>query len=178
LKATDKQLYKVAQRALVKIGVKPGLRILDFGARVGNYSLPAADLVTETGTVYALDKDRKSLDELMLNGNHLPQLVRLDTDGGPDVPLTKHSTDVILLFDVDLNEPTPYLKEFHRVLTSQGILALYLPIESNRDVARCEESVAKIENSGFKLTRKVEQEMVHWDWVEEATVYLFQPRSI
>ncbi len=178
MKATDKQLYTVARRALVKIGVKPGSRILDFGARVGNYSLPAADLVTETGTVYALDKDRKSLDELMTKGSHLPQLVRIDTDGRPDVPLAKNSTDVILLFDVDLNEPTPYLNEFHRVLTSQGILALYLPIESNRDLARCEEFVAKIENSAFKLIRKVEQEMVHWDWVEEAAVYLFQPRSI
>lgn len=178
MEATDKQLYKVAQRALVKIGVKPGLRILDFGARVGNYSLPAADLVTETGTVYALDKDRKSLDELMTSGRHLPQLVRIDTDGRPDVPLARNSTDVILLFDVDLGEPIPYLREFHRVLTSKGILALYLPIENNRDTARCKEFVAKIENSNFKLMKKVDQEMVHWDWVEEAAVYLFQPCSI
>ena len=175
LNAADKQLYKVAQRALVRIGVKPGLRILDFGARVGNYSLPAADLVTGTGKVYALDKDRESLDELMTNGSHLPQLIRIDADGGPNIPLPKNSTDMILMFDVDLKEPTPYLKEFHRVLTSKGILALYLPIEDNRDTARCEEFVTEVENADFKLVKKVEQEMVHWDWVEEATVYLFQP---
>lgn len=175
LNAADKQLSRVAQRALVRIGVNPGSRILDFGARVGNYSLPAADLVTGTGKVYALDKDTESLDELMTNGSHLPQLVRIDTDGGPNIPLPENSMDMILLFDVDLDRPTPYLKEFHRVLTSKGILALYLPIEDNRDTAGCEDFVTKVKNADFKLVRKVEQEMVHWDWVEEATVYLFQP---
>ncbi|MGD8506307.1 MAG: methyltransferase domain-containing protein [Candidatus Bathyarchaeota archaeon] len=175
MNAADKQLYMVAQRALIRIGVKSGLRILDFGARVGNYSLPAADLVTGTGEVYALDKDRESLDELMTNVGHLPQLVRIDTDGRPNIPLPKNSVDMILMFDVDLNEPTPYLKEFNRVLTSKGILASYLPIEDNRDTARCEEFVAKVKSADFKLLKKVEQEMVHWDWVEEATVYLFQP---
>jgi hypothetical protein len=61
-------------------------------------------------------------------------------------------------------------------LTSKGILALYLPIEDNRDTARCEEFVTKAKNADFKLVNQVEQEMVHWDWVEEGTVYLFQPR--
>lgn len=177
LNAADKQLYRVARRALAKIGVRPGLRILDFGARVGNYSMPAADLITESGKVCALDKDKESLDELMTSGSHLPQLVRIETDGGPNVPLAENSMDMILLFDVYLKEPTPYLKEFHRVLTSKGILALYLPIENNRDATRCEEFVAKVRNAGFKLVKRVEQEMVHWDWVEKATVYLFQPCS-
>ncbi|MCW4051597.1 MAG: class I SAM-dependent methyltransferase, partial [Candidatus Bathyarchaeota archaeon] len=129
LNASDKRLFKVARKALVRIGVKPGLRILDFGARVGNYSLPAADLVTGTGKVYALDKDMESLDELMTHGSHFPQLVRINTDGEPNLPLPKNSTDMILMFDVELNEPAPYLKEFHRVLTPKGILALYLPKE-------------------------------------------------
>jgi hypothetical protein len=35
--------------------------------------------------------------------------------------------------------------------------------------------VTNVEKADFKLSKKVEQEMVHWDWVEKATVYLFQP---
>ncbi|MCW3980184.1 MAG: hypothetical protein NWF11_01775, partial [Candidatus Bathyarchaeota archaeon] len=65
--------------------------------------------------------------------------------------------------------------EFHRVLTPNGILALYLPIEDNRDTARCEEFMTKARSADFKLEEKVEQEMVHWDWEEEATVYVFKP---
>lgn len=174
LNAADKRLYKVARKALVRIGVKPGLRILDFGARVGDYSLPAADLVTGSGKVYALDRDMESLDELMTNSSHLPQLVRINTNGEPNIPLPKNSMDMILMFDVELNEPTPYLKEFHRVLTPKGILTLYLPKEDNRDTARCEEFMAKVKSADFKLEEKVEQEMVHWDWAEEATVYVFK----
>ncbi|UCG45027.1 MAG: DNA alkylation repair protein [Candidatus Bathyarchaeota archaeon] len=177
MRIVDKQLYKVARRALVRIGVKPGLRILDFGARIGNYALPAANLVTGTGKVYALDKDREQLDELMTIGGHLPQLARIDTDGGSTISLPQDSLNMILLFDVDLDDPTPYLKEFHRVLTPNGILAVYLPIESNRDRVRCEEFMTNIKRADFRLSEKVEQEMVHWDWVEEATVYLFQPRG-
>ena len=173
LTAGDKELYQVAHRALVRIGVKPGLRILDFGARIGNYSLPAADLVTETGKVYALDKDRDALDELMTNSNHRPQLVRIDTDGGPHISLPENSTDMILVFDVELNEPAPYLKEFQRVLTSNGILVVYLPIENYRNTARRNAFIATIRSTGFRLVRRVQQAMVHWDWVEEATVYLF-----
>ncbi len=163
----------MAHRALVRLGVKPGFRILDFGARIGNYSLPAADLVTETGKAYALDKDRDALNELMIKSNHRPQLVRIDTDGGPYLPLPENSTDMILVFDVELNEPAPYLQEFHRVLTSNGILAVYLPIENYRNTARCDAFIATIRSTGFRLVRRVQQAMVHWDWVEEATVYLF-----
>ncbi len=175
MNSSDKRLYGIAWRALVKMGVKPGLRILDFGAGVGNYSLPAADLVSGTGKVYALDKDKERLDELMANGSHLPQLVRIDTDGEPNIPLPENTMDMILVFDVCLDEPTPYIREFLRVLTSKGILAVYLPVERGRDQARVEEFVTEIRNVDFKLVGEVEQDMVHWDLVEEATVYLFQP---
>ena len=168
--SSPKQLYRIARRALVRIGVKPGIWILDFGARVGNYSIPAAELVTETGKVYALDKDRGSLDELMSNSRHLPQLVRIDTDGGPTIPLTTNSIDVILLFDVLLREPMPYLVEFHRILNPEGILAIYLPIGHRK-------LIAHTEKASFRLVDKLMQDMVHWDRVEQGTVYLFNPSA-
>jgi len=75
---------------------------------------------------------------------------------------------MIFLFDVFPREPTPYLKEFHRILTLEGILALYLPIGHKK-------LAIHTENADFKLVDKVIQDMVHWDCVEQGTVYLFKP---
>jgi len=51
---------------LEKIGMRSGQRVLDFGARVGHYSIPAAIVVGKTGLIYAMDKEQKGLDELKL----------------------------------------------------------------------------------------------------------------
>ena len=74
---------------------------------------------------------------------------------------------MILLFDVTLREPTPYLKEFLRILIPEGILAIYLPI-GHEKLARF------AERNGFQLTDILIQDMVHWDLVEQGTVYLFK----
>lgn len=49
---------------LRKIGLKAGQTILDFGARNGHYSIPAAQAVGSSGVVYALDKNEHELKKL------------------------------------------------------------------------------------------------------------------
>ena len=44
---------------LRRIGMKPGQKVLDFGARVGNYTIPAAIVVGERGLVYAVDREKR-----------------------------------------------------------------------------------------------------------------------
>ena len=43
---------------LNRIGLKPEDSVVDFGCRVGHYSIPAAFVVGNSGRVYALDNDR------------------------------------------------------------------------------------------------------------------------
>lgn len=58
-------LNKEGEEALRKIGIRKGQTVLDFGCGSGNYTIPAARIVGEEGRVYALDKNGRTLDELM-----------------------------------------------------------------------------------------------------------------
>jgi precorrin-6B methylase 2 len=62
--AMQKWEREAGVKFLKKIGIKTGQTILDFGARVGHYSIPAAIAVGKSGLVYAVDKEQKELDEL------------------------------------------------------------------------------------------------------------------
>ncbi len=54
-----------AEEVLREIGIKEDEIILDFGCGSGTYTIPAAKLVGEKGLVYAVDKDKKELDNLI-----------------------------------------------------------------------------------------------------------------
>jgi precorrin-6B methylase 2 len=49
---------------LKRVGLKCGQTVLDFGCRVGHYTIPAAKAVGDNGIVYAVDKEQQALDEL------------------------------------------------------------------------------------------------------------------
>ena len=49
---------------LRKIGIKIGQTVLDFGCRVGHYTIPAAEIVGNSGIVYAIDSEQQALKEL------------------------------------------------------------------------------------------------------------------
>jgi len=49
---------------LRKIGIKSGQSVLDFGCRIGHYTIPAAKIVGSKGIVYAVDKEQQALNEL------------------------------------------------------------------------------------------------------------------
>ena len=51
-------------RFLKKIGVRTGQCVLDFGVGVGKYCIPAALIVGNDGVVYAVDKEKKTLEEI------------------------------------------------------------------------------------------------------------------
>ena len=92
----------VAEKALRKIGVKKGQRVLDFGCGSGDHTIPAARVVGKEGRVYALDKDKDALDGLIQRAESLglKNIRRIDTSGDTEIGLDDESVDVILLYDV------------------------------------------------------------------------------
>ena len=54
---------KEGVRFLRKIGIISGQNVLDFGCRVGHYTIPAARIVANDGAVYAVDKEQEALSE-------------------------------------------------------------------------------------------------------------------
>jgi ubiquinone/menaquinone biosynthesis C-methylase UbiE len=87
---------------LRNIGVRPGDSLLDFGCRVGHYSIPAAFAVGRSGVVYAMDQDRQPLDRLMEKAKEygLENIKTIQSAGQLDVGIESRSIDVVLLYDV------------------------------------------------------------------------------
>ena len=98
------ELESRAIEVLERIGIRRGLTVLDFGCGSGTYTIPAARIAGEQGRVYALDKDKGGLGELMQKSESagLRNIERMDTSGEIKIELTSAPVDVVLLFDVFL----------------------------------------------------------------------------
>jgi len=59
------ELESQTLKVLERIGIRKGQTVLDFGCGSGIYTIAVARIVGEQGRVYALDKDKGALGELM-----------------------------------------------------------------------------------------------------------------
>jgi len=155
----ESQAFEVLER----VGIKRGQIVLDFGCGSGTYTIPAAKIVSEQGRVYALDKDKEALDELMqkAESTHLRNIKKMDTSGELKIDLTDESVDVILLFDVfhsyyfpQANDRRRLLKEIYRVMKPSAFISVW---------PKHMESEAKdeIENANFYLEKEHSETLIH-----------------
>ena len=123
-----------AFEVLKKAGFITGKTILDFGCGPGTYTIPAAKIVGEKGKVYALDKDKKVLSELMQKAESagLRNLRRIDTSGELKIPLADESVDIVLLYDVfhsyyfsQVADRKRLLEEVYRVSKRDAIISVW-----------------------------------------------------
>lgn len=119
---------------LKRIGVKRGQKVLDFGCGSGTYTIPAARIIGNEGKVYALDKNRSVLNELMQKAKSagLNNILRIDTGGEPGIELADDSIDVVLLFDVlhsyyfpRIEDRRKVLDEIHRIAKPDALILVY-----------------------------------------------------
>jgi ubiquinone/menaquinone biosynthesis C-methylase UbiE len=112
------------KETLLKLGIKKGQTILDYGAGPGVYSIPAAQIVGESGKIYSADIHpvagkivRKQVEKLDLN-NIETLLVNINTG------IESETVDVVFLFDVihHIAEKSRLMKEMHRILCTAGKL--------------------------------------------------------
>jgi ubiquinone/menaquinone biosynthesis C-methylase UbiE len=95
-------LESQAIEVLERIGIRRGQTVLDFGCGYGMYTIPVANIVSEQGRVYALDKDKEALDTLTQKADlaFLKNIERMETSGELEIKLADETVDVVLLFDV------------------------------------------------------------------------------
>jgi ubiquinone/menaquinone biosynthesis C-methylase UbiE len=159
----EKWLEGKGERVLRKIGIRKGQTVLDFGCGSGAYTIPVARIITEEGIVYALDRNKRALDELMQRAKleGLSNIRRMDTSGEVEIRLDDESVDVVLLYDIfwyfPLSDPrlTKLLAEVYRVSKRQALISV-IPKHINS-----EQFKDKMENAGFQLKKKNAETIIH-----------------
>ncbi len=136
---------------LREVGIKPGFRVLDYGCGPGSYIVPLAELVGESGKIYALDIHPLAIQKVksIVSKKRLANVETILSDCQTGLP--DNSLDVVLLYDIfhDLGDPNKILKELHRVLKPDGVISF-----SDHHMKE-DEIVSGVTNSGlFSLSKK------------------------
>lgn len=170
---------------LRNVGIKTSDKVLDFGCRVGHYSIPAAFAVGNAGKVYAVDKHQHSLDELKTKASHLglENIDTIKTSGQIGLTLLDNAVNVILLYDVlhyfHRSERQRLYSGCFRILDNDGLLSVY-PKHTVEDGASREfrgitvsDVIHEIEKSGFHLLRRYCDVLSHDDDLNRGCVLNF-----
>ncbi|MBN2123272.1 MAG: class I SAM-dependent methyltransferase [Deltaproteobacteria bacterium] len=117
------------------LGIEEGFTIVDYGCGPGRYVKVASRLVGEKGKVYAVDIHELAVEAVKerIHREGLTNVVPLLARGySCDIP--DHEAHMIYALDMFhmVREPTPFLKELHRILKPDGFLVLetgHQPVE-------------------------------------------------
>lgn len=170
-------LEKDGEIVLRSIGIKKGQNVLDFGCGSGNYTIPAAKIVEETGKVYALDKDKKQLNRLRQKAKSigLENIEIIETSGELEIPLGDRTFDAILFYDIlhnyyfSLSEIEELLKEAYRILRPNGIISVYPKHVEQKKI------IKELKEANFYLDSKYfEHLLIHDDNLEEGEILNFK----
>ena len=145
----DLRLHRM--NILKDVGIKPGFHVLDYGCGPGSYILPLAELVGESGKIYALDIHPLAIQKVQGIASKR-QVANVETIlSDCKTGLLDNSLDVVLLYDAfhDLSGPGGVLEELHRVLKPNGVLSF------NDHHMKEYEIVSQVTNGRlFRLSRK------------------------
>jgi ubiquinone/menaquinone biosynthesis C-methylase UbiE len=136
---------------LKEVGIKLGFHVLDYGCGPGSYIVPLAELVGESGKIYALDIHPLAIQRVKDIASK-KQLANVETIlSDCQTGLSDNSLDAVLLYDIfhHLSDSDVVLKELHRVLKPDGILSF------GDHHMKEDEIISEVTNSGlFRLLRK------------------------
>jgi ubiquinone/menaquinone biosynthesis C-methylase UbiE len=110
---------------LTGAGLEKGQVVLEYGCGIGSYTIPAAQIVGDKGTVYALDIHPLSI-KTVKNRSAKENLTNIKTIlSDRDTGLPDECVDVVLLYDTFhlVRDQQALLEELHRVLKPAGFLS-------------------------------------------------------
>jgi ubiquinone/menaquinone biosynthesis C-methylase UbiE len=181
---TQKWIREDGEKSLTEIGIQKGQKVLDFGCGSGNYTIPIARIVGEEGLVYALDKDKNALDELVQRAELIgfKNIIRLDTSGELEIGLDNESVDVVILYDVlhyyyfpRAEDRRRLLSEVYRVLKPNAILSLHPTHLQSYMEPKLEDVEREIQEANFYLeTQYSGMVMLHNSNLENSQVMNFR----
>lgn len=107
--------------------LQEGQIVLDYGCGTGEFTIPAAEIVRNTGKVYALDYFKRQLGivkrKVAKKGLHNVETIHSDSK----THLPDESVDVVWMCDVlhEVRKKKMVMRELHRVLKREGALVIY-----------------------------------------------------
>jgi len=167
---------------LRSIGIQKGEVVLDFGCGEGRYTIPAAKVVGKEGRIYAVDKNKQALDQLVqFTEKNLIKNIEVMKEESK-TQLESNSVDFVLCYDVIhyIKNRKSIYQEFYRVLRSKGILSLYPKHHKNdypmMELAHMElKSIIKeVEKEGFSLQDMFFKRLLHDDYYNDGCVMNFR----
>ena len=163
---------------LIDIGIDQNHSVIDFGCGKGTYAIPAARVVGEGGKVYAVDKNKESLDELMQRSKKmgLKNIERIDVQERIKVPLQKESVDVVLLYDVIhlVGNRKKLLTEIYQVSKPNALISVY-PKHHQEDMnMELDDVKEEIESAGFGFERMLYKTLMHNNYIEQGDILNFR----
>ena len=164
-----KWLQEKVDAFLRRLGLRQGQTVLDFGCNEGNYTIASARVVGESGKVYALEKNKDSLDKLMQKAQkaRLRNIEPLHVKEDQKPPLPSRCVDVVLLYDAlhrgyfpEKAQRERVLRRIHRVLKPGGLLSCY-PTHLKKYGITFSEIVGEITNIGFCFQHEHRRALIH-----------------
>ncbi|MFH1024718.1 MAG: class I SAM-dependent methyltransferase [Planctomycetota bacterium] len=158
---------------LRRIGIREGFLVIDFGCGPGRFCIPAAQVVGESGRVYAVDKNPSVLKQVrckaeargLRNLRAVPGLAELNP--WPE----SRGCDVALLYDMLHFLDPPGRKKVYAalrdVLAENGRISVHLQHVKGREPAEffkaltAEDVIREIEAAGYELLRRVPVRIWH-----------------
>jgi len=180
--SVDKFLEKDGPDLLERIGFEKGQSVLDFGSGRGDYSLILARTVGKEGKVYAIDKNREVLGELMgrARGNGLRNIeakfVPAKTEPPTEIPLPDKSIDAGWFSDIlhdgyfkKDGEKEELLRDVYRTLKEEGFIAIHPVHMEEKNLKRV------IKSTGFYLEEEYREVVLfHGNEFHEGQIFKFE----
>ena len=172
-----KWLDQMGEIFLIDVGIGQKQIVLDLGCGTGNYAIPAAGLVGRSGKVYAIDKNREPLDELMQRAEErgLENIEIVEISEGSDLPLQDESVDVVLLYDVIhlVKNRKKLLADIYRVLKSNATVSVYPKHHRTHMNMDLDDVKEEIESACFRFEKMLYKILIHDNCLEQGYVLNF-----
>ena len=174
---------KEGERLLVEVGIQPGYHVLDFGCGKGAYAIPAAKVVGKTGAVYALEKNRYALAELVREASSrvLTNVVPIHSIDELKSTLGDSGLNAVLLFDVihgyyfTPEQRKNVLGSVAAMVIRDGIVSIFPRHMSSQEIDGIKNQLRIL---GFMLETQIAGELLHDGHFASGCIYNFRKRII
>jgi len=118
-------LFRGPKRYLLKVPLRQGMTVIDYGCGPGRYTIPMAKLVGPEGKVFALDIQPLAIDMVkkMAERENLVNIEMILIDSY-NTGIGDSTADLVLLGDTlhMIEDCNKLLREIHRILKQNGVL--------------------------------------------------------